>query len=216
MSSNSYKSLRVFFIIFFSSAFVLGLVSYASGQQQQTQQQTTSEKIESVQQEVQGNNVQLDATTATTLAGIGVGGIALIRELMGRSKLKKADAATDKDTGMSLLYHYRLVQTMDAFLPGFSTCLDQPFSSDPMAKHITIRMKLAEDAAEWASYLATTLNVSTPSMTPAPSVTVADSGIQTPVTKEIQQVSQANLTTPKSPPPPPAAAAPNNNTTVGK
>ena len=195
MSANTYRNLRLFLIVFLTSAFVLGWISYAKGQSQQS----TSEKVEQVQDQVQANDIQIDATTATTVGAIGLGGLALVREIVGTKKLKKADDATDRDSGLSFLYMYRLIQTMDAMIPAVSKCLDQPFNSDPMMKDITIRRKLAEDAQSTANYLMVNLNTAVPSMTPAASVIVADAAN----TQKEQAVVKP-------------APANNTNTTVGK
>lgn len=202
MSHNTYLNLRLFLIVFLTSAFVLGWVSYAKGQ---AVVDTATEKVEQVQQQVDANNVQIDTTTAATVGGIALGGIALGRELL-KSKsqdkvaeqLKQEDRKTDRDVGLTYLKVYRLIQTMDAFIPAVTKCLDQPFNSDPMAKDITIRKKLSEDATEWAEYLMTTLNTTIPSMTPSAAVIVADAGLPPPPT----------------PPKPPAPAATTNNTTT--
>lgn len=106
--------------------------------------------------------------------GLSAAAVTALVTLWQQGKLKKADKTTDKDVGLSVLNFYRLIQTMDALIPAVTKCLDQPFNSDPMQKHITIRMKLAEDANGWADYLKTSLNAAVPSMTPSSTVVVTD------------------------------------------
>lgn len=157
------------FALVFALTFLAGQL-IANGQTQSTTQQ----KVAEVQEQVQDNTAQLDGTTAGLgIAGAGIAATFLNQFIKGR-KLKKSDDITDKDTGLSFLYIYRLIQTMDAMIPAVSKCLDQPFNNDPMQKHLTIRMKLADDANSTAQYLMTTLNTSPPSMTPAGAVIIAD------------------------------------------
>jgi hypothetical protein len=162
-------------IIFLGIVFTMALAIDAYGQQQQqTNTNTPTQQVQEVKEQVKATDQQADATTLATAGGIGVAGIALAREYINSKKLKASDNKTDLDTGRSFLYIYRLIQTMDAMIPAVSKCLDQPFSADNMQKHMTIRMKLADDANATADYLKTTLNASVPSMTPSSSVIVAD------------------------------------------
>lgn len=173
----------------------------AFGQTQQTT--TTSEKVEQVQEEVQSTAAQVDATTVTAgVAGAGVIATFLNSFLKGR-KLSEEDKRTDRDLGLSFLYLYKLVQAMDVYVPGVAKCLDQPFDADPMARHITIRMKLAEDAAEHAIYLKQNLNVAVPSMTPSANVIVAEAKsatvAATPTPQKSDTPPQINEQVPKKP-----------------
>lgn len=136
--------------------------------------QTTTQKVEEVKQEVQSNSAQIDSTTAITgVTAAGTIGTFLAAYMKSR-KLEKEDRGTDRDVGLSILYYYRLVQTMDAYIPEVTKCLDQAFNSDPMQKHVTVRMKLADDANAWAGYLMTSLNTAIPSMTPSAGVMIAE------------------------------------------
>ena len=172
---------KLVFIIIISNLFFLtaGVIGYVSGQTGATT--TTVQKVEEVQEQVQSNSIQTDAA----LAGIGVTGAGLaatfLNSFIKGRKLAESDKRTDRDTMMSFLYIYRLIQTMDALIPEVSKCLDQPFNSDPMQKHQTIRMKLADDANQSAQYLMTHLNTAPPSMTPSAAVIVADAQTATPV-----------------------------------
>lgn len=140
------------------------------------------EKVEQVQQEVQSQGQQVDIATIAA-GGTAAGAILTFVNsfLQGKKhtkkeiELKEEDRRTDQDVGLSHLYLYRLVQTMDAMIPEVSRCLDQPFDVDPMNKDMTIRRKLAEDAAEWAIYLRTSLNAPVPSMTPSAQVIMKES-----------------------------------------
>lgn len=135
--------------------------------------QITPQQVETVKTEVQENSKQLDNTTLIA-GGTAIGTLATAATAYLKSRsLEKSDKRTDRDTMMSQLYVYRLIQTMDAKIPEVRECLDQPFNSDPMQKDITIRRKLAEDASESAAYLMTTLNTSPPTMTPAAAVMMA-------------------------------------------
>lgn len=205
MTSNAFtKNIRLFLIVFSAAVLILGCISYAKGQQLQT----TSEKVAEVQDQVAANNVQIDTTTAATMGGIALGGIAVAREYMNSKKLKKADEETDRDWGLSYLYVYRLIQTMDAKIPAIRDCLDQPFNSDPMMKDITIRRKLAEDAQSTANYLMVNLNTVVPSMTPAASVIVADAANTQKQAAPAQQLESSQQAKP--------AATTTTNPTVGK
>lgn len=154
----------------------------------QTNTATPTQQVQEVKEQVNATDQQVDITTIGTAGGIGVAGIALAREYINSKKLKESDNQTDLDTGRSFLYIYRLIQTMDSLMPDVTRCLDQPFSADTMQRHITIRMKLSEDANATADYLKTTLNASVPSMTPSAAVIVADA-------KNIQPVAPLSTNT---------------------
>lgn len=196
---------KIWFMIFglLVFAFVAAGFSFVYGQQQQSTT-STSEKVEQVQEEVQSTAAQVDATTVTAgVAGAGVIATFLNSFLKGR-KLTEEDRKTDRDLGLSFLYLYKLVQAMDVYVPGVAKCLDQPFDADPMARHITIRMKLAEDAAEHAIYLKQNLNVAVPSMTPSANVIVAEAKSSstvaaTPTPQKSDTPPQINEQVPKKP-----------------
>lgn len=143
----------------------------------------TADKVEEVQEQVEANNAQIDATTVTGGAAVVGAGVAIAREYINTKKLKKEDQLTDKDVGNSLLIRHRLIQSMEAYVPGMKEALDQPFYNDPMLKHITIRNKVAEDSQGWATYMMTVLQAPPPSMTPSASVLLADLNNQTQATQ---------------------------------
>lgn len=161
-------------ILVFGTIIALTFIAgqFANGQTQPAI--TTTQKVSEVQEQVQSNTAQIDGTTAGLgIAGAGIAATFLNQFIKGR-KLKNSNDLTDKDTGLSFLYIYRLIQTMDALIPEVTKCLDQPFNNDPMQKHLTIRMKLSDDANTTAQYLMTSLNTSPPSMTPSSTVIIAD------------------------------------------
>ena len=170
------KTVRLTLFTFIMVVGLLGFYTHLVSGQTPTTPQTTTQKITDVQEQVQSAGVQLDTTTAVTAGSIALGGIALGKEYMSTKKLKKEDRATDKDTGTSLLIRYRLIQSMEQFVPGMKEALDQPFNTDTMQKDVTIRKKVAEDAQAWAEYMMTVLQAFPPSMTPSAGITSASVG----------------------------------------
>lgn len=190
-SQNSALTILIIAAIIFGIVGIsLVLGHFANGQT------TTGQQVQQVQEQVQQNAQQIDTTTLVA-GGTAAGTIAtFLANYLKTKKLDSSDKRTDRDIGLSLLYFYRLIQTMDAMIPAVSKCLDQPFSSDNMQRHITIRMKLADDANSTADYLKTSLNAAVPSMTPAASVIVAEATQQTQ-SPPIKEVPPNPLTPPK-------------------
>ena len=216
MSANTYQNIKLFLIVFFASAFVLGLISYAHGQ-------STSEKVEEVQQQVQSNNVQIDAATATAGAGIVAGGIAVVKQMLDQKTNKKRDRTTDIDAGRFIILMSKFYQAKKLY-PHMSDSelLDLPVSNNPFATQ-TFGQAMTAEADLWADgntvyWGAPKPNMSVPTATTVNAIkptredlkTVADAGIQTPITQ------QASTQTPTPPEAKAQTTTTPGNTTVGK
>lgn len=220
MSANTYQNIKLFLIVFFASAFVLGLISYAHGQAATS----TSEKVEEVQQQVQSNNVQIDAATATAGAGIVAGGIAVVKQILDQKTNKKRDRTTDIDAGRFIILMSKFYQAKKLY-PHMTDAelLDLPVSNNPFATQ-TFGQAMTAEADMWADgntvyWGAPKPNMSVPSATTVNAVKPTREDLKTVVVPDTQTpvTPQASTQTPT----PPAKAqtttttTPANNT-VGK
>ena len=206
--------------MFFTSAFVLGLISYASGQQTQT----TSEKVEQVQQEVASNNAQIDTATVTSGVGIAGAGVILAKQLLDQHTNKKRDRTTDISAGRFIILQAKFYQAKKLY-PHMtdSELLDLPVSNNPFATQ-TFGQAFTTEAELWADgnttyWGAVKPNMSVPSATTVNAIKPTREDIKSvipPVIDEMNDNQKAVVTKvePQKPTPPPVPPA--NNTTVGK
>lgn len=204
MTSERYKSLRLFFIVFAVCVATLGFISYAQGQQATT----TSEKVEAVQQEVQANNSQLDTTTIAAVGGTAAGIVAVVKGLLDQRLNSKRDRTTDVDAGRFIILISKLYQAKYLY-PHMTDkeILDLPISNNPMSK-MTLGQAITSEAELWANgnqqYWGTpSPQMSVPTMTTVDAVKTKDNyptivGVadnQKPVTKQTTPATQATPAT---------------------
>jgi len=204
MSSNTYKNLRLFFIVFTTSAFVLGFISFASGQTDQagTPVTTTTTEITPQQQQQQqqppppppqhpqSQGITVEPAQATAL-GIGAltGAGALIKSVIDQRSSKTRDKATDKDAGEFFVLISKWIQCKKLY-PGMTDTeiLDLPISNNPYSAQ-TLGQAITERADKWVEGNQVFWKIPTPKMSVPTATTVAAidaaKGTQTIETKPI-------------------------------
>ena len=215
MSSNTYKNLRLFFIVFTTSAFVLGFISFASGQTNQagTPVTTTTTEITPQQQQQQPQGITVEPVQATAL-GIGAltGAGAIVKSVIDQRSSKTRDKATDKDAGEFFILISKWIQCKKLYPHMTDTeILDLPISNNPYSAQ-TLGQAITERADKWVEGNQAFWKIPTPKMSVPTATTVAAidaaKGTQTIETKPIIPANkpvQQQATTPT-----------NTTSTVGK
>ena len=221
MSSNTYKNLRLFFIVFFASAFVLGIINFVSAQTTTTN--TMSEKVNEVQDQVASNTGQIDATTVVSGVGVVGAGIAVAKQLLDQKTNKKRDRTTDGDAGRFIILQSKFYQAKKLYPElSDSELLDLPVSNNPFATQ-TFGQAFTTEADLWADGNASYWgfpkpNMSVPTRTTVDAVKASTAAppTQPPLPKGPDNTPSSSSS--QTPPTPQSAASSSSSlsTTVGK